>query len=84
MGPRMSSEVPLQCESFIALVALEESLPSVRSQVSLQSVRSSASVVALFTFERLLSCVHPHHVNFQMSSSDARILAHCAPVWLFT
>ena len=84
MGPRMSSEVPLQCESFIALVALEESLPSVRLHVPLQITSCKASVVALVTFERLFSCVLPHHVNFQLRSCNARKIARCAPVGLFT
>ena len=69
---------------FAALVALEWSLPGVLPHMALQSIRSSASVVALVTFEGLLSCVLPHHVNFQSASSDARIIARCAPVWLFS
>ena len=67
-----------------ALVALEWSLPRVRPHVPLQITRFSASIVALVTFERLLSCVLPHHVKFQITSLNARILACCASVWLFT
>ena len=59
-------------------------LASVRPHVPLQITRSRASVVALVTFERFLSGVFPHHVNFQFRSFDARILAYCAPMWLFT
>ena len=60
---------------FAALVALEWSLPRVLPHVLLQITRSSASIVALLTFERFLSCVHPHNVNFQITSCDTRILA---------
>ena len=67
-----------------ALVALEWSLPRVRPHVPLQSGRLSASVVALVTFERLLSCMLKHCVEFQISSCDARIIASYASVWLFT
>ena len=49
---------------FAAFVALEWSFPSVRPHVSLQIIRSSASVLALVTFEWLLSCVLPHHMDF--------------------
>ena len=62
-------------ERFITLVALEWSLPRVRPHVPLQSTRLIASIVALVTFERLLSCVLPHHVNFQSISFNARIIA---------
>ena len=70
--------------SFAALLAVEWSLPRVRPHVPLQMIRSSASEVALGTSQRLLSCVHPHHVSFQIARANARILARCAPVWLFT
>ena len=80
----MACETPLLFESFITLVALEWSLPSVPSHVFLQITRSSASIVALVTFERLFSCVHGHYVNFQSASSDARIRAPRASLWLFT
>ena len=79
----MAREAPLLFERFITLVALEWFFPSVLPHVFLQLIRSSASVVALVTFERLLSCVLPHHVNFQFPSSNARIIARCAPVRLF-
>ena len=80
----MLFESSLVCVSLVALIALEWSLPSVLPHVLLQKARSSASVVALVTFERLFSGVLPHHVNFQITSSIARILACCASVWLFT
>ena len=80
----MFGEANFPFKSVIALVALEWSFPSVRPHVCLQMIRSSASVVALVAFERSLSCVHPHHVNFQIKRSNARIIAQCAPVWLFT
>ena len=54
-----------------------------RLHVPLQIARSSASVGALVTFERLFSDVLPH-VIFQVFSSNARILAYFASVWLFT
>ena len=69
--------------SSAAFVALEWSLPSVLSHVLLQFRGSSASEIALVTLERLFSCVL-HHVNFQFRSFNARILAHCASMWLFT
>ena len=40
------------------------------------------ALVALVTFKRLFSCMLPHLVNFQISSYDAQIPAHCAAVWL--
>ena len=70
--------------SFITLVAFEWSLHGMRLHVSLQSIRSSASVVALVTFEWFLLCVHPHHMSFQIARSNARILARGAPLWLFS
>ena len=81
---RMPCEAIFPFESFIALVANEWSLHGMRLYVALQMTSCSASVVALVTFERLLSCVHPHHVNFQITRSNARILARCTPMWLFT
>ena len=51
-------------EIFTTLVALEWFFPSVLPHVFLQSIRSSASIGALVTFERLFSGVLPHHVNF--------------------
>ena len=61
--------------SFAALVALEWSLPRVRPHVLLQITSCSANIGALVTFERLLSCVHPHHVFFQSASLNAGIIA---------
>ena len=80
----MLFESSLVCVSLVALIALEWSLPSVLPHVLLQITRRSASVGALLAFERLLSCVLPHHVKFQITSLNARILACCASVWLFT
>ena len=74
----------LMFKDFAALVALEWSFPRVRPHVPLQSTRFSASIVALVTFQRLLSCVHPHHVSFQIARLNARILARGAVLWLFT
>ena len=71
----MFYKILLMFVGFAALVALESSLPRVRPHVPLQSIRSSAIIVALVTFERLLSCVLPHHMNFQFIRSNARIIA---------
>ena len=80
----MLFESSLVCVSLVALIALEWSLPSVLPHVLLQITRRSASVVALVTFERPFPCVHRHHVNFQITSLNARILARCASLWLLT
>ena len=80
----MVCEAPLLLERFITLVALEWFLTGVLPHVSLQSIRSSASIVALVTLQRPFSGVLPHHVNFQCTSLTARILACCASVWLFS
>ena len=61
----MSLEFSLRLVSFLALVTLEWSVHSVRLHVHLQIARSSASVVALVTFEQLFSSVLSHRVNFQ-------------------
>ena len=61
--------------SLAASVALEWSLPRVRPHVPLHITRGSASIVALVTFERLLSCVLPHQVFIQITSCNARIIA---------
>ena len=70
-------------ESFVALVALERLLLSVRSHVTLQITRRGAIVVALVALVWLFSCVLPHHVNFQFTSLNAGKLAHCTSVRLF-
>ena len=80
----MFYKILLMFVGFAALVALESSLPRVRPHVPLQCIRSSASIVALVTFERLLSCVLHHYVNFQCNRLNARIVARCASMWLFT
>ena len=80
----MACETLLMIKRFIASVALEWFLPSVLPRVPVQITNRGTSIVALVTFERLLSCVHPHHVNFQFRSFNARISARCASVWLFT
>ena len=84
MGPTMSCKVGFEFVSFMTLVALEWSRLSVRLHVALQITRLSASVDALATLVRLLSCMILHYVEFQFTSSSARILACCASVWLFT
>ena len=66
MNFEMIYKISLLLVSFAALIALEWSLPRVRLHMLLQTTRSRASVVALVTFERLLSCVFPHHVSFQI------------------
>ena len=79
----MFCELALSSVSFVAFVAPERLFPSVRPHVALQVTRRSASVVALVTLEWLFSCMLPHHVNFQFTSCNAGILAHCASVRLF-
>ena len=79
----MFFELVLASKSFVALVALERLLPTMRSHVALQITRSSASEVALVTLVWLFSCVLVHHVLFQITSFDAGKLAHCASVRLF-
>ena len=80
----MPCEVNFPFEGSITLVALEWSFQGVRLHMTLQDARTSTSVVALVALERLLCCVHPHHVNFQITSCNARIIAQCATLWLFT
>ena len=80
----MFGETPLVFVSFIASVALERLLPSVRPHVALQIVGRSASEVALVTLVWLFSCVLPHRVNFQLICCNAGKLAQCASVRLFT
>ena len=82
MNFEMFCKISFLLVSLAALVALEWSLPCVLPHVPLQTRQLSASVVTLVTFEHLFSCVLSH-VNFQCTSSDARILARCASVWLF-
>ena len=71
----MFSKVAFDFVSFITLVALEWSLNSVHLHVILQISRSSASVDALATLVRLLSCMIRHYVEFQFITYIARILA---------
>ena len=80
----MSCKFPLRFVSFLALVALEWSRHHVCRHVGFQMARSSGGKGALVTFERSFSCVLPHNVDFQMTSCDARKLARCASLWLFT
>ena len=80
----MACEARLMFERFITSVALEWFFPSVLLHVFLQMIRSSAGVAALVTLVRLFSCVLPHHVESQFTSSDARKFACCASLWLFT
>ena len=84
MNSEMFGEHVFSRVCFAASVALERLFPSVRPHVALQMIRSSASVVALVTLVWLFSCVVPHHVNFQFTSLNAGILAHCASVRLFS
>ena len=79
----MVRQVSLVRVCFAALVALERLLPRVRPHVALQVTRRSASIIALVTLERLFSCVHHHHVSFQLTSLNAGILASCASVRSF-
>ena len=79
----MFCETCLVFVSFVAMIALERPLPSVRHHVKLQITRRNASVVALVTLVWLFSCMLPHHVGFQLSCGNAEILTHCAPVRLF-
>ena len=79
----MVRQVSLVCVCFAASVALERLLPRVRPHVALQITRLSESIIALVTLERLFSCVHPHHVIFQLTSCNAGKLARCAYVRLF-
>ena len=79
----MFCQTSLVCVSFVASVALEGFHPGVRPHVLLQITRRRASIVALVTLERLFSCVHHHHVNFQLIRSNAGIFALCASVRLF-
>ena len=78
MNLGMFCELVLLCVSFVALVALERLLPSVRYHVLLQVTRRGASKVALVTLEWFFSCMLPHHVIFQFTSCNAGKLAHCA------
>ena len=80
----MFRQTSLVLVSFAALVALERFQPGVRSHVPLQMTRISGSLIALVTFELLFSCMHPHHVLFQFTSSNAGKLARCASVRLLT
>ena len=79
----MYCELVLLCVSFVAFVALERLLPSVRYHVDLQVTRRSASVVALVTLVWLFSCMLPHYVLFQLTRLNAGKFAHCASVGLF-
>ena len=80
----MACEALLMFERFTTLAALEWFFPSVLLHVFLQSIRSSASIAALVTFEWLFSGVLSHNMNFQNGSPDARIIARCTSLWLFT
>ena len=84
LDTRMPCKVNFPFEGSITLVALEWSFQSVRLHMTLQDAKTCTSVVALVALERLLCSVHPHHVNFQITSCNARIIAHCASLWLFT
>ena len=68
MSLKMFCEVMFPFESFLALVALKWPLTSVFPIVFLQITRCRAGVVTLITLEQLFSCMHPHHVIFQLTS----------------
>ena len=74
----VNEEVGLQtvisAKWFVALWTIEP-LARVRLHVALQMTRRSASIIALVTLEWLFSCVHPHHVIFQLTSMNAGKLA---------
>ena len=82
VNSEMLCETSLVFVSFVALVALERLFPSVRPHVALQMTGRNACEVALVTLVWLFSCVHPHHVLFQIASCNAGILAQCASVRL--
>ena len=79
----MFGEILLFLVSFVALVALEKLLPTMRPHVPLQMIRRSTNKVALVTLVWHFSCVLPHHVPFQMTNFNAGILTQCASVRLF-
>ena len=60
LGRRMLCMINLSCECFNTLVAIERSYLSVCQHVRVQISNSSASVVALTAFVRLLPHMHPH------------------------
>ena len=80
----MVSEIGFSCVRFAALVAPERLFPSVPDHVALQMTRRSTGKVALVTLVWLFSCMLPHHVNFQITNCNARKLAPCASVRLFS
>ena len=79
----MFCEIAFLSVSFAAFVAPERLFPTVRPHVALQITRRGTCVVALVTLVWLFSCMLPHCVNFQITSCNAGILAHCASVRLF-
>ena len=62
----MLCEILFVFVSFVALVALERLLPSVRSHVLLQVTRRHAIEGALVALVWLFSCMLHHQVNFQL------------------
>ena len=83
VNSEMSCEFALSSVSIATFVTIERLIPSVYYHVALQMTKRGTSVVALVTLEGLFSCMLPHHVLFQMASSNAGILAHCASVRFF-
>ena len=79
----MLCEILFVFVSFVALVALERLLPSVRSHVLLQVTRRRAIEGALVTLVCLFSCVLHHQVNFQFISLSTGKLTNYASVRLF-
>ena len=84
MNSEVLCKIHLVFVSFGTSVALERLLPRVRPHVLLQVTRRSASIIALVALEWLFSCVIHHHVNFQLTSSNAGKLARRASVRLFS
>ena len=81
----MLCELVLLCvrsAAFVAFERLQSSVSSVRLHVALQMTRRSRSIVALVTLVWPFSCVLPHSMIFQITSSYAGKLTHCASVWL--
>ena len=78
----MSCKITLMLVSFAASVALEGLIHGVRLHVALQLTIQSANAIALVALQLLFSCMHPHHVDFQVTGCNVGILAHCAYVRL--
>ena len=80
----MLLERSLASVSLVALITPEWFFPRMLPHVLLQITRRLASIDALITLERLFCCMLSHNVTFQFNSCNARILAQCASLWLFS